>query len=162
MACYGSTFTLMIIHIHQQMHSPGLQIVHQFQKTATYFDAILRQSQIQRSTSINTSNLEVQYQVLRSSEFILCDLKESSPCSICQCVPHQEVLYTVYSSSSNNATHEVLKRVDHKYINYLNSHTCFSPLYYHQVYHSVAPGRSSRFLDTYIYNKKISTIHPHH
>jgi len=46
------------------------------------------------------------------------------------------MLYTVNSSLLNNATHKVLKFVDHKYIYYLTSQACFSPLGFHQVYHS--------------------------
>jgi len=55
----------MINHIHQQMQRKGLQTVYKFQKTPTGFDAILRESPTQRSTSINTSILEAQYQELR-------------------------------------------------------------------------------------------------
>jgi hypothetical protein len=51
----------MINHIHQQMQRKGLQTVYKFQKTPTGFDAFLRESQIQKSTSINTSILEAQY-----------------------------------------------------------------------------------------------------
>jgi hypothetical protein len=96
---------------------------------------------------------------IQTSGSILCDPKESSPCSTCQRAPRQEVLYTVNSNLLNNATHKVLKFVDHKYIYYLTSHTCFGPLCYHQVYHSGAPEMSSRFLHTCNCNRKISTIH---
>jgi len=58
----------------------------------------------------------------------LCDPKESSPCGMCQCAPRQEVLCTVNSNLLNNATHKVLKSVDHKHIYYLTTHTCFSSL----------------------------------
>jgi len=66
---------------------------------------------------------------------ILCDPKILVPAA-CQCAPRQQILYTVNSNLLNNATHKVLKFVDHKYIYYLTSHTCFSPLGFHQVYHS--------------------------
>ena len=97
---------------------------------------------------------------IQTSRSILCDPKESSPCSMCQCAACQEVLYTVNPNLLNNATHKALKFVDHKYIYYLTSHTCFSPLGCHQVYHSDAPETSSRFLDTCNCNRKLSTTHP--
>jgi len=97
---------------------------------------------------------------IQTSRSILCNPKVSSPCRMCQCARRQEVLYTVNSNLLNNATHRVLKFVDHKYIYYLTYHTCFSHLVYHQVYHSDAPEMSSRFLDTRNCNRKISTIHP--
>ena len=51
----------MINCIHQQMQRKGLQTLYKFQKTPTGFDAFLSESQIQNSTSINTSILEAQY-----------------------------------------------------------------------------------------------------
>jgi hypothetical protein len=97
---------------------------------------------------------------IQTSGSILCDPKESSPCSMCQRAPRHAVQYTVNSNLLNNGTHKVLKFVEHKYIYYLTSHTRFRALDSHQVYHSDAPERSSRCLDSCNFNRKISTIYP--
>jgi hypothetical protein len=89
-----------------------------------------------------------------------CAIQKNLVPAACQCAPCQKVLYTVNSNLLNNATHKVLKFVDHKHIYYLTSHTCFSPLGSQQVYHSDAPERSSRILDTCNCYRQISTIHP--